>query len=88
MQFYSKPAEFAHNSKFEGHFNGKKFKSKKGNSSFFSYKIHEAIRYLIKVCNDLVEQSEALKTLLVYVGFCVELFEVRDRSKHHTHQVI
>ena len=44
--------------------------------------------HLIKVSDDLVEETQALQPLLVDVRLCVELLEVRDGGEHHAHQVI
>ena len=40
--------------------------------------------YIIKISDDLVEQSEPLHSLLVDVSLIVEAPEVRDGGKYHT----
>lgn len=42
--------------------------------------------YLVKVTNDLIEQSETLLSL--FISLTVELPEIRDRGKHHTHMLV
>ena len=44
--------------------------------------------YLVKVGNDLIEQSEALPPSLVDVRLIVELPEARDGRKHHTRVLV
>ena len=44
--------------------------------------------YLVKVGNDLIEQSEALPPSLVDICLVVELPEPRDGCKHHTRMLM
>lgn len=44
--------------------------------------------YIIKVGDDLVQEPQAFQTLLVDIGFRVELFEIRNGGKHDTDAVI
>lgn len=44
--------------------------------------------YLIKVCYDLVEKTEALQSFLIDIRLGVKLFEVRDGGEHHTHRLV
>ena len=44
--------------------------------------------YLVKVTDDLIEQSDALKTLLVDVILKVELLVIGNGSKHNADVVI
>lgn len=44
--------------------------------------------YLIKVCYDLVEKTEALQSFLIDIRLCIKLFEVRDGGEHHTHRLV
>lgn len=44
--------------------------------------------YLIKVCYDLVEKTEALQSFLIDIRLCVKLFEVWDGGEHHTHRLV
>jgi len=44
--------------------------------------------YLIKICNNLIEEPETLQPLLINVRFCVKFLEVWDGREHHTHQIV
>lgn len=44
--------------------------------------------YLIKICNDFVEEPEALQSFFVDVRLGVKLFKVRDGGEHDTDQVV
>lgn len=44
--------------------------------------------YLIKVCNDLVEEAQALQAVPVFTALSVKLLELRHRGEHHAHAVI
>lgn len=44
--------------------------------------------YLIKVCYDLVEKSEALQSFLIDIRLCIKLFEVWDGGEHHAHSLV
>lgn len=64
------------------------------NSSFFCFSIHKDKLsmwhefYLIKVCYDLVEKTEALQSFLIDIRLGVKLFEIWDGGEHHTHRVV
>lgn len=44
--------------------------------------------YLIKVCNNFVEEPQALHTLVIHLSLGVEVGEAWDGGKHHTHCVV
>ncbi len=44
--------------------------------------------YLIKVCYDLVEKTEALQSFLIDIRLGIKLFEVWDGGEHHTHRLV
>lgn len=55
---------------------------------FIGLKQWNDLSYLIKVCYDLIEQTETLQSFLIDIGLCVKLFKIRDGGEHHTHRLI
>lgn len=44
--------------------------------------------YLIKVCNDLIEQSETLNSLVIDLLLLVVFIKASDGGKHYPHLII
>ena len=51
-------------------------------------KLTTLFRYLVEIADDLIEQSDALQALLVYIVLGVEFFVVGDGGEHDADVVI
>ena len=57
---------------------------KKKSFKFYYFNPGKCFNYLIKICNDFIEQPEALDALVVEVQLDVELVKVGDAGKDHS----
>lgn len=59
------------------------------NSLFKHYQIFSCSwYYLIKVCNDFIQQAQTFYSLVIHLGLGIEVSKSRNRSKHHTNSII